>query len=100
MVDIIQVKTPHKWRSSQCGYDPSDYCEHCHANSYLTYGTEFCEDYREAVIVAEQKRTRTHAPTEAAWEKARAVLTKEEWDLLELYPKCGRKYREKDYIKV
>lgn len=100
MVDKIEVKTEHKWRASSCGYDPADYCEHCGASNYQAYGTKFCEDYREAVIVAEQKKTRTHPPTEAAWEKLRTLLTQEEWDLLELYPKHSRKYREKDYILV
>ncbi len=101
--DIIDVnpKTPHNWRSSQCGYDPSDYCTHCGANSYEAYGTTTCEDYREAKRVAEEKKTRSHAPTEAAWNRARQVLTAEEWALMELdrYP-LSRAYRERDYLKV
>lgn len=82
------------------GYDCQSYCDHCHASNYQSYGTLYCEDYREAVILAKQKETRTHPPTEAAWERARQVLTKEEWELMELHKRCGREYREKDIIKV
>jgi hypothetical protein len=103
MVDIIDVnpKTPHNWRSSQCGYDPSDYCTHCGANSYEAYGTKFCEDYKQAKLEAEQKKTRTHPPTEAAFARARTVLTAEEWSLLGLdqYP-ISREYRPRDFIRV
>lgn len=91
-------KTPHKWRASQMGYDPSDYCDHCGANNYQSYGTEFCEDYKEAVIIAKQKETRTHAPTEAVWNKLRELLSKEEWDLLEFRNKHSREYRVIDRI--
>ena len=83
------------------GYEPASYCDHCGANNYESYGTEFCEDYREAKLVSEQKKTRSHPPTEAAWARARQVLTAEEWKLMELdrYP-LSREYRERDYIRV
>lgn len=95
------LKTPHDWRSTQCGYDPADYCSHCGANSYEAYGTKFCEDYREEKRVRALKATRSHPETEAAWDKARQVLTAEEWKLMELdrYP-ISREYRERDVIKV
>lgn len=101
MVDNLFPKTPHKWRASQMGYDPSSYCDHCGANNYESFGTEFCEDYKQAKLESEQKKTRTHPPTEAAWAKARTLLTEEEWYLLGLhqYPN-GREYRPKDYIRV
>lgn len=91
-------KTPHKWRASQMGYDPASYCDHCGANNYQSYSTNFCEDYKEAVIVAKQKETRTHIPTEEAWNKLRSLLSKEEWDLLEFKNKHGREYRVIDRI--
>lgn len=96
-----EPKTPHKWRSTGCGYDPADYCEHCGASNYEAYGTTTCEDYRKAKQVALEKKERRHAPTEAAWERARQVLTAEEWSLMELdkYP-ISRPYRVKDYIRL
>lgn len=90
----------HEWRSSGCGYDPADYCVHCGANSYESFGTLYCEDYRQAVIVSREKQERRHAPTEAAWKKARSVLTKEEWELMELRFRCGREYREVDRLII
>lgn len=91
-------KTPHKWRASQMGYDPASYCDHCRANNYQSYGTEFCEDYKEAVEIAWQKEHRIHAPTEAVWNKLRELLSKEEWNLLEFKFKYNREYRIIDRI--
>lgn len=99
--DHLFPKVPHEWRSSQMGYDPSDYCVHCGANNYESYGTEYCEDYiAEKQKRLEQKEHR-HVPTEAAWNHARSVLTEDEWKLMELdkYPH-SRPYRVKDFIHV
>lgn len=80
------------------GYDPADYCRNCHASSYDTT-TATCEDYEAEKIVRKEKAERRHAPTEAAWAKVRAVLTSEEWELLQLREKCGREYRVRDIIR-
>ena len=103
--DRIPEKTPHEWYSTGNGYDPADYCRHCGANSYQSFGTEFCEDYHEAVRINKEKVEYRHAPTEAAWNRARQVLTAEEWTLMVLdrhtarFP-CARPYRIKDIIVV
>lgn len=94
---MSEEKTAHDWMIAPYGYDPADYCRKCRASSYDTQ-TKFCEDYHEELVVNKEKASRTHVATEAAWDRARSVLTKEEWMLMELYHKCGRVYREKDYI--
>lgn len=101
MVDNLFPKTPHKWRASEIGYDPASYCDHCKANSYESYGTEYCEDYLAEKQKRLEQKERRHVPTEAAWNRARQVLTAEEWSLMELdrYPH-SREYREKDVIRV
>lgn len=90
-------KTKHDWMIAPYGYDPADYCRKCHASNYDTR-TEFCEDYYEEKQIKLEKAENRHAPTEAAWVRARQFLTKEEWDLMELYPRCGRPYRVVDQI--
>ena len=94
-------KTPHQWRNSGCGYDPSNTCIHCGACDYSSFGTKYCEDYKIAAREAHEKSERRHAPTEAAFERARSFLTQEEWSLMGLdKAPINRPYRTKDYIKV
>lgn len=90
-------KTKHDWMIAPYGYDPADYCRHCHASNYDTR-TEYCEDYYEEKQVKLERAEKRHAPTEAAWNKARQVLTKEEWDLMDLKTLHGREYRVIDRI--
>jgi hypothetical protein len=83
------------------GYDPASYCDHCGANSYEAYGTEFCEDYKAEKQKRLEQKERRHGPTEAAWNRARELLTREEWSLMELdrYPH-SRPYRVVDRIEI
>lgn len=97
-MDIIETRTPHKWTLSY-GYDPARYCEHCKASDYETQ-TKFCEDWVIEKQERLEKAERRHAPTEAAWERARSLLTAEEWALMELRNRCGREYRIRDFITV
>lgn len=90
-------KTKHDWMVAPYGYDPADYCRSCHASNYDTR-TEYCEDYYEEKQFKLERAEQRHAPTEAAWEKARQFLTKEEWDLMDLKTLHGREYRVIDRI--
>jgi len=101
--NLFLPKTKHEWRSSDCGYDPADYCTHCGANNYQSYGTKTCEEYKQKLVEIEQKKLGTHEPTNEALRVARSALTREQWDLLGLSTYMFQKswpYREVDLLKV
>lgn len=90
------MKTKHHWVGFQ--YD-STICNHCHIDRYEfpTIG-EYCEDVEtERAAWKESKRTKP-ARTLAALNKARSVLTEEEYMLLNLT--YFGQYRPRDYIRI
>ncbi len=101
--DNLFPKTKHKWVG--WGYD-STVCEHCHVDVYeeamqnarQSGGGEFCEDVpEEKARWAELVRTKPER-TKVALDKVRAVLTPEEYTLLNL--RYFGEYRPRDRLTV
>lgn len=93
--------TAHKWIG--WGYD-STICEHCGVDVYDQHmqharqygGGKYCEDVpAEKAAYEESERTKP-ARMKAALDKVRAVLSEEEYMLLNL--RCFGEYRPRDYL--
>lgn len=90
-------RVKHKWIG--WGYDTT-ICEHCRVDVYhpFTCQTEYCDEYEAEKLAWEEGKRLKPIKIDAALNKVRGVLTKEEYQLLEL----GRfsPYRDVDIIKV
>lgn len=89
------TKTKHRWTGN--GYNT--WCSNCHVDEYEfpTRG-EFCEDMEAERAAWKKHEAEKPMRIQAALDKVRSVLTKEEFKELDLY-RFGE-YRPRDWIRV